>query len=64
MAHRPGYWYAHNPEAGMEYWHDGEFQRRQCHDGVGLITEHHQSEVLFLAMCDEQGIGPDWLEDE
>ena len=42
--------YVHDDETGMEYWHDGEFTRRQCHDGVGLVTEHHQSFDDFMTM--------------
>ena len=42
------YWY--DEETGMEYWHDGNFTRQQCHDGVGLVTEHHQSFADFIAM--------------
>lgn len=38
------------PNVGMEYWHDGEFTRKQCHDCVGLVTEHHQPFDEFIAM--------------
>lgn len=43
-------YYFYDEETGMEYWHDGEWQRDQCHDGVGLITSHHQSFADFMEM--------------
>ena len=56
----PGRWYYHDDDTGMEYWHDGEFTRRQCHDGVGLVTEHHQTYDEFAAMCPNA----DFVEDQ
>lgn len=50
-------WYFHDYDeetgegSGMEYWHDGEWTRGQCHDGVGLMTYHHQSLADFLKLC-------------
>lgn len=40
-------WYWYDEDTGMEYWHDGEWTREQCHDAVGLVTEHHQSLADF-----------------
>lgn len=56
----PTHWYFHDPETGMEYWHDGDLTRSQCHDGVGLVTKHHQTLADFLTMCP----GADELEAE
>ncbi len=43
------YWYD-DEVSGMEYWHDGEYTRHQCHDAVGQITERHQSFDDFIVM--------------
>jgi len=43
-------WYFYDDDTGMEYWHDGDTTRSQCHDAVGLVTKHTQSEGEFLAM--------------
>lgn len=45
--------YFYDPETGMEYWHDGEYTRSQCHDGVGLVTTHYQPFQDYLAMIEE-----------
>jgi len=43
-------WYYYDEDTGMEYWHDGDMTRSQCHDGVGLVTTHTQSHSDFMAL--------------
>ena len=45
-----GHFYYYDEDTGMEYEHDGEFTRRQWHDGVGQVSEHHQSFADFMSM--------------
>lgn len=51
-------WYFYDEDTGMEYWHDGEWTREQCHDGVGLITTVHQSLADFREQFPNAEIPP------